>query len=187
MKFFPCIRAINKVKWKAFLAVQGMGRTPTNVVSKRNQSTASKEMRRAALEGSDCISANGWPHCLQKHRLRGQGNSHEMVLAIFTHPAQPIASKICSAFGGFVWVVWYYNSVIVVQYSSLLTSAEVFQAWWWTPAHYREEIQAAVVPGIRSCGEMWEDERRPWGLFLWWLNTKAFNSFSSSWVIGILN
>lgn len=101
--------------------------------------------------------------------------------------AWPIASNICGALGGFVRVVWYYNSVIVVQYSSLLTSAEVFQAWWWTPAHYREEIQAAVVPGIRSRGEMWEDERRPWGLFLWWLNTKAFNSFSSSWVIGILN
>lgn len=41
----------------------------------------------------------------------------------------------------------------MVEYSSQLTSAEVFQAWWWKPTDNGEAIWAAAVLGIRSSGE----------------------------------
>lgn len=159
MKFFPCVRTINKAKWKVFLAVRGMRRTPANVVSKWNQS---KEMRGSGIgriwlyfcEWTATLPAKTSPRSPGELRWDGPG-----LLRTLSCLACPIASNTCGGLGGFVWVVWYYHSVIVAQYSSLLTSAEVFQAWWRTPARYGEEIQAAVVPGTQGLVEKCEKMR----------------------------
>lgn len=120
--------------------------------------------KRNRVGGTHCASVNGWPHCLLKQSPGKLLWDHHCHLHTPICLACPIVSSICGGLGCFIL------RCLMLPFSHswifFTTSAEVFQAWWWKPTDYREAIWAAVVPGIRSSGEeMWEDERRLWGLF----------------------
>lgn len=129
-------------------------------------------------------SVSTWPHCLLRHcRGPGQLMGHHPCSAL------PHCFKDLQGFGGFTWcysmLFCYGWAFFVINTCSSYLSMVDFQAGCI------EAIWAAALPSwhkvcYRTDVRWWQKALGSF-LFLWWLNAKAFNNFTSSWVVGILN